>query len=141
MPETGKAIRAASGPARCQYRRFPLGDAAERASRTPSTAAITGGEKEHSPGLDLVWLVEQDGQGAGDGCGEGAVLVEGLGRDEDQTGVGLAGGAVAGVQGHEVLRACPQIADQPPSQGRIAPLMLAITPPGTTALARIPSFW
>jgi hypothetical protein len=44
--------------------------------------------KPNSPGLDLVWLVEQGGQGAGDGCGEGAVLVEGFGRDEDQTGVG-----------------------------------------------------
>ncbi len=73
-------------------------DAGLRAERE-----LPAGEKEHVPGLDLAWLVEEGREGAGDGCGEGAVLGEGLGRDEDQAGVGLAGGAVAGVQRHEVL--------------------------------------
>ena len=52
--------------------------------------------------LDLAGQVEQCGEGAGYcGC-IGAILGEGLGGDENDAGVRLAGGAVLGVEGHEV---------------------------------------
>ena len=61
------------------------------------------GQEEDIAVLDLAGLVEERREGAGDGGCVGAVLGEGLGRDEDEAGVCLTGGAVLGVEGHEVL--------------------------------------
>ena len=64
---------------------------------------LLAGEEDHLAGLQAGILVEECGQGAGDGGGVGAVLGEGFGGDEDQPGVGLASGPVLGIEGHEVL--------------------------------------
>ncbi len=61
------------------------------------------GQEEDVAVLDLAGFVEECGEGAGDcGC-VGAVLGEGLGRDKDEASVRPAGGAVLGVEGHEVF--------------------------------------
>ena len=71
--------------------------------RTWHPQRSVAGQGEDMTVLDLAGLVEERGEGAGDGGCVGAVLGEGLGRDEDEAGVCLAGGTVLGVQGHEVL--------------------------------------
>ena len=61
------------------------------------------GQEEDVAVLDLAGFVEERGEGGCDGGCVGAVLGEGLGRDKNEAGVRLAGGAAAGVEGHEVL--------------------------------------
>jgi hypothetical protein len=64
---------------------------------------LLAGKEDHLARLQAGVLIEECGQGAGEGGGVAAVLAEGLGGDEDQPGVGLARGPVLGIEGHEVL--------------------------------------
>ena len=57
---------------------------------------LLAGKEDHLAWLQAGILIEECGQGAGDGGGVGAVLAEGLGGDEDEPGVGLARGPVLG---------------------------------------------
>ena len=61
-------------------------------------------EERDLAGLDLLTLVEEGGEGTGDRGDVAADLGEGFGRDENQTGVCLPGGPVAGVELNDVIR-------------------------------------
>jgi hypothetical protein len=54
-------------------------------------------------GLEFGRAAEQRGKGRPDRRSEAAVLREGLGRYQDEAGVGKSGSTVAAVQGDEVL--------------------------------------
>jgi hypothetical protein len=64
---------------------------------------LLAAQEEDMASLEVAGLVEKSDERAGDGGREAAVLGNGFDGDEDEAGVCLPGGAVLGIEGHEVL--------------------------------------
>jgi hypothetical protein len=70
---------------------------------TSQRPLLVAAQEEDMASLEVARLVEKSDEGAGDGGREAAVLGKGFDGDEDEAGVCLPGGAVLGIEGHEVL--------------------------------------